>query len=241
MPASAAQSVSLHATLTPERLGHATTVGFGFRIAAPADRVPPPLTEVNVNYPGNLGIALSELGLATCTSTTLETFGPERCPAESLMGYGTAIAEIQIGPEIQQESARITLIRAPTQHGHLALLFYVNAVSPVRAELVFPGLLLPTQTPFGGRININVPLVPSVPLAPNVAIIRLTTTLGPEHLTYYEHRHGHTIPYNPKGILLPNTCPRGGFPFAATFSFLDGTQANAHTTVPCPHHHRPGH
>ena len=33
----------------------------------------------------------------------------------------------------------------------------------------------------------------------------------------------------------------GGFPFAATFAFLDGTHANAHTTVPCPKYHRPGH
>jgi hypothetical protein len=241
--AHATQSVSLHATLTPERLGHATTVHFGFQIAAPKGHVPPPLTQVAVDYPGELGIALSELGLATCTTTTLETYGPQACPTNSLMGYGTATAAIPIGPEIEQESANITLIRAPTQNGHLALLFYTNAVSPISAQLVFPGLLLPTPTPapFGGRIDIAIPLVPSLPEGPDVAVIELTATLGPKHLTYYEHRHGHTIAYNPKGILLPNTCPRGGFPFAATFGFLDGTHANAHTTVPCPRHHKPRH
>lgn len=69
------------------------------------------------------------------------------------------------------------------------------------------GILLPTPPPYGGRININIPPIPSLPEAPNVAITKLQATLGPQHLTYYEHTHGHTIPYNPKGILLPNTCP----------------------------------
>jgi hypothetical protein len=236
--AQATQSVSLNATLTPERLGHATTVRFGFQITSPNGQVPPPLTQIDVNYPGNLGIALSELGLATCSATMLEASGPASCPADSLMGYGTATAEIQIGPEIEHEIANITLIRAPTQNGHLALLFYANAISPISAQLIFPGLLLPTPPPFGGSINITVPLVHSLPEAPDVAVVKLTSTLGPEHLTYYEHTHGHTIAYNPKGILLPNTCPHDGFPFTATFGFLDGTHANAHTTVPCPKHHR---
>jgi hypothetical protein len=240
--AHATQSVRLQATLTPERLGQATTVGFGFQIAAPPRQVPSPLTEVDVRYPGNLGIALSGLGLATCSPTTLQAFGPKGCPANSLLGYGTAIAEIQIGPEIERETTNITLIRAPTQNGRFALLFYVNGKDPISAQLVFPGLLLPTSPPFGGRINISVPLVPSLPQAPDVAVIKLTTTLGPEHLTYYEHTHnGHTIAYNPKGILLPNNCPHNGFPFTATFGFQDGTHTNAHTTIPCPKHGRGHH
>jgi hypothetical protein len=53
-----AAHVQLYATLTPERLGHDTTIGFGFQITAPAGRVPPPLTRVEVRYPRNLGIAL---------------------------------------------------------------------------------------------------------------------------------------------------------------------------------------
>ncbi|HZL47765.1 MAG TPA: hypothetical protein VFC30_01995, partial [Solirubrobacteraceae bacterium] len=70
--------------------------------------------------------------------------------------------------------------------------------------------------------------------APDVALTALHTTLGPQHLTYYEHTHGKTIPYHPKGILLPNTCPHNGFRFAAQFAFQDGSHATAHTTVRCP-------
>jgi hypothetical protein len=230
----AAPSVELNATLTPERLGQGTTIGFGFQIHTSTARVPPPLTEVTVSYPNNLGIALSGIGLATCTPSTLEQSGPDGCPSESLMGYGTALAEIPIGPEVVRELANVTLIRGPTEHGHLALLFYVDGETPVSAQLVLPGLLLPAAAPFGGHININVPLIPSVPEAPDVAVTELRTTLGPEHVTYHERVHGHWTSYHPKGILLPNSCPDGGFPFAAELHFQDGSHTRAHTTVPCP-------
>ena len=232
--AHATPSVELRATLAPERLGRATTVGFGFQIAGPNGQAPPPLTAVDVRYPGNLGIALSDLGLATCSPVTIETLGVKACPANSLMGFGTAIAAIPVGPATNREAASVTLVRAPSQAGHLALMFYAEAIAPVSAQIVFPGLLLPTPAPFGGRINIDVPLVPSLPGAPYVAVTKLHATLGPEHITYYEHVHGKIVAYNPRGILLPNSCPRGGFPFAATFGFQDGSRANAHTIVPCP-------
>jgi hypothetical protein len=232
--AHATQSVKLHVTLTPERLGRPTTLSFGAQITAPDDRVPPPLTELDVHYPGSLGIAVSGLGLATCSQTNLETYGPQSCPADSRMGFGNATAEIQIGPEIEQETAKVTILRAPEQEGHLALLFYASGTSPVYAQVVFSGSLQPA--PYGESIHINVPLVPSLPEAPDVAVIRLHATLGPQGLTYYEHTHGQIVPYNPTGILLPDTCPHGGFPFAAEFAFLGGSRTTAHTTVPCPGH-----
>jgi hypothetical protein len=228
--------VQLHATLTPERLGQRTTIGFGFLIAAPPHQVPSPLTQVDVSYPHNLGVALSGLGLASCTQPTLVKYGPEGCSAESRMGYGTALAEIPVGPEILTETAQITVVRAPINAGHIALLFYANADTPILAQLVFPGLLLPAPNPYGGRINVQVPLVPSLPGAPPVAVVQLHATIGPEHITYYEHLHGKIVPYQPNGILLPNSCPHGGFQFAATFGFLDGTHAKARTAVSCPRH-----
>jgi methanogenic corrinoid protein MtbC1 len=54
------------------------------------------------------------------------------------------------------------------------------------------------------------------------------------NLTYYERRHGKTVAYRPKSVVLPKTCPRGGFRFSATFSFLDGTTAVAKRTIACP-------
>lgn len=80
----------------------------------------------------------------------------------------------------------------------------------------------------------ELPVIPSVPGAPPVAIASMHVTLGPRGLTYFERVDGHTLGYTPRGILMPTRCPRGGFHFAATFSFLDGSHQQAGDVVPCP-------
>jgi hypothetical protein len=150
------------------------------------------------------------------------------------MGYGTALAEIPFESEPITETAKITTWMASIEEGHLGLLFLANAQTPVAAELIFPSQILNAPPPYGGSLATTVPIVQSVPDGPDVAVTRLHTTLGPMHLTYYQTSHGKTTAYHPQGIRLPHTCPHGGFPFAATFTFLDDTHASAHATVPCP-------
>jgi hypothetical protein len=232
--AAASQSVKLTATLTPERLGRGTTVGFGFEIASSSDRTPSPLVGVELRYPSNLGFALSGLGLATCQPATLATLGPKGCPPNSRMGFGSAVGQIAAEGAIVPELAEVAIVRGPTREGHLALLFYVDGSDPVRAQIVFPGLLVPASPPFGGAVSLDVPLIPSWPEGPNVALVRLRSTLGPEHLTYYRNVRGRQAPYTPQGILLPRLCPHQGFNFAAEFAFADGSKSDASATVPCP-------
>ena len=234
--ATAAQSVKLSATLIPEHLGQGTTIGFSFQIEAPAGAIPAPLTGINLRYPENLGVATSGLGLATCSATRIEAFGPHHCPADSVMGIGNAIAEFPVGLEIVHESAPVSIFRAPDQNGQLALLLYITAANPVGVQIALPSMLLGATAPYGGSVQIGVPLVPSFPDAPDVAVVQLTATLGPLGITYYERVHGHTIAYHPQGVLLPEHCPRGGFPFAAELGFVDGSTASARTVVPCPRH-----
>jgi hypothetical protein len=232
--ASALQSLRLHATFTPERLGQGTTVGFAFQIAASSNQVPSPLTGIEVSYPVDLGFALSELGLARCSAEALEVFGLQGCPANSLMGYGTARAEIQIGPSILHETVHVTVFRTTNHGGHLALLIYASGATPVDAQIVFPAVVFPAKAPFGGRLDMAVPLVPSLPEAPDVAVVQFSSTLGPQNLRYHERVHGRSVSFKPRGIPLPTSCPRGGFPFSAKFGFQDGSNAVAQTTVPCP-------
>jgi hypothetical protein len=242
--ACAAQSVTLAASFVPYRLGGRTTIALSFQIHAPAGQVPSALTEVEVRYPQNLGFALSGLGLAVCSSSMLEATGTSGCPANSIMGGGNAVAELRFGPQLVTESASISIARAADQEGHIALLLYVSGPSPVNTQILSPAQLLPAVAPFGGRLNMQLPVIASVPGAPAVAIVSLRVTLGPEGLTYYEHAQGSTLAYTPRGILLPTSCPRGGFQFAATFSFLDGSHPKAQTTVPCAaqlHRTRPRH
>lgn len=236
--ASAAPRVTLQASLTPERLGYGTTVGFAFNVTSASGRVPPPLTGVEIRYPGNLGFALSEIGLATCAPSTLETQDPSACPAEAQMGEGEALAELEVESLLVQERAHVTIERGPTQDGHLALLFYADGETPVSAQIIFPGLLLPAPAPFGGKIGVTVPAVPSWPGSPDLSVVHLRASLGPEHLTYYNHVRGRLVPYNPAGILLPRVCPKSGFRFAGTFRFSDESVSSATTAVPCPRDHK---
>lgn len=233
-------SVQLTAALTPERLGAGTTIHFGFSVLVPPGQVPTPISQVDLLYPERLGIATSGLGISTCTAAVLETQGPPGCPPNSVMGYGTALVAVPFGPQLLREEARTTTFMAPVTNGRLGLLFFADGESPVAAALVFPGLVLPAPVPFGGDLNALLPLVPTLPEAPDAALVKLTTTLGPSHITYVEFKKGQTIPYHPQGILLPRTCPRGGFRFAARFVFANGTRASAGATVACPRPHHSG-
>ncbi|HWJ49978.1 MAG TPA: hypothetical protein VNR42_03100 [Solirubrobacteraceae bacterium] len=232
--AQARQSVRLQATLTPEVLGRDTSLGFDIRIRAPRGRAPSPVRGIALSYPNNIGIGLSGLGLATCAQPALEAMGLRACPPNSFMGSGAATVEIPVGPTIVHETTKLTVVRAPVSRGRFALIFYADGTSPVQAQLALPAFLLSAGSPFGGKVDIHLPLVPSLPESPDVALVHLHATIGPEHLTYYERVGGRTIAFHPRGIRLPKSCPAGGFPFAATFAFSDGTHRTARTSTPCP-------
>ncbi len=240
LTATSTPTASLTAAFEPERLGHRTTLSFGFRIAGADGLLPPALTAIDLSYPANLGVALSGLGLATCTAGELEVSGLAGCQADSIMGLGEATAEISLGSTAVGEPASITILRAPDEAGHIALLFDAVGTSPLSTSAVFTAALLPAPAPFGGQVSIGVPLIASLPGAPDVSIVQLHATLGPHGVTYYEQAEGRTFAYQPPGILLPDDCPRGGFPFAAQFSFVDGGHASAQATEPCPRRGRPG-
>jgi hypothetical protein len=238
--AQGATSASLGAKFVPERTGQRTTLEFSFSFSAPAGQLPPPLTQIELRYPDKLGLGLSGLGLAICTPAILEASGPDGCPPNSVMGYGQALTGIMLGDTPITESAPITILRSPDVDGHLAVLFSSEGTAPVDTRIVFPGLLLPASAPFGGEVSVGVPLVPTLPGAPDISVIWLHATLGPRKVTYSEEVGGTTLAYRPKGILLPDSCPRGGFPFAARFSFVQGSLASDRTAVACPGPERAG-
>ncbi len=238
LPASAAgtPTVTLKAGLQPERLGSGTTIKFAFSIAY--HETPSPLRVMELLYPGNLGIGTSGLGLSTCRAATLENHGPPGCPSNSVMGYGSGLAEVPFDHRTLYEPVKLTTFMAPLQDGHLGLLFFADGEFPVNAELVIPSVVLPSQAPFGGDLTTSVPIVPTWPEGPDVVLTRFSTTLGPgigrRRVTYWEYSRRRYIPYHPRGILLPRQCPRSGFPFAAAFTFENGVHARARAVVPCP-------
>jgi hypothetical protein len=229
--AAAAQSAHITAKFHPERLGEATTVSLGFQIAA-SGTAPVALTGMSLAYPANLGFATSGLGLAACSPGELEVIGIKICPPNSKIGSGRATVEIPIGPAVVREDVTLTLFAGPSSDGYLHVLTYASGVYPVEAQVVMSGVLR------SGRLAITVPPIPSLPAAPDVALVQMQLTLGGD-LTYYEPMDGRSVPYRPAGVGLPTRCPHGGFPFAATFAFVDGGSSSARTAVPCPHRREP--
>ena len=207
-PASAAEpAVTLHAGLIPEQLGKGTTIKFALTITPPAGQFPAALRTIDVRYPANLGLGTSNLGIDTCRAPILEAAGPPGCPADSVMGYGSGTVEVPFGSEILYEQVRVTAFMAPLRQGNIGLLLYADGESPVSAQLVFPATVLPATAPFGGDLTTMLPLISSVPEAPDVALLNLTMTLGPNHITYYEYARHKKIAYHPRGILLPAAAP----------------------------------
>jgi hypothetical protein len=228
MPAAALgrETARISARFTPEHLAAATTVSFAFRIA-PAAEAPAALLGIEVAYPPTLGFATSGLGVAACSPEALEALGPAACPPDSRMGTGSALVEIQIGPDLVEENVALTLFAGPSPDGYLHLLVNASGRAPVIADVLLTGVLLP------GRIDIVVPPMSSLPEAPYVAVAQLQLTLG-GNLTYYEQVGRRRIAYRPPGVGLPRNCPHGGFQFAARFAFLDGEHASARASVACP-------
>jgi hypothetical protein len=222
-----AQTASMSAKFAPEKLGAPTSLSLGFQLGG--DGLPPPLTAVDVRYPANLGLLTGGLGLASCDPVQLEEHGPSICPPNSLMGRGSALAKVPLSSEVLAETAQIALVAGPSQDGALRILISATGLSPVAGGFVMPTLLL------AGRLHITVPLVPTLPGAPDLSVVRIQITLG-GNLTYYQQAHGKMVAYHPNGIGLPKRCPRGGFKFGATFAFLDSTTAAAHAAVACPKH-----
>lgn len=232
--AGAAQTVVLHTSFSPNKLGASTTVGFSFTIANTGGGLPSPLTGLSLHLPAGIDYVTTTLGLSICKPAELVERGLTGCPPNSRIGYGSALVEVPFGQGSGHEIPNIEALMGPPHNGNIVVLFYANGQEPVYAQIVFQGELLPGSGSFGGDLNTVIPLIPSVTNGPPVSILKVESTIGPSHLTYYKHVHGKKVAFHPRGVSVPLSCPRGGFPFSANFSFLDGTSTVATTVVPCP-------
>jgi hypothetical protein len=236
--ARASQTVKLRANFSPNIPGAPTTIVFGFQVSPTSGTVPSPVTDVDLRLPAGMDLFTSTLGLAICDPVSLAERGPKTCSPNAHLGFGSALVEVPFGPEIVREAASIETVLGPLESGHLLLLFYAKAISPITAQLVFPAQLLADTGPFSGQIDTAIPPIPSVPEAPDASVTNFQSTIGPRGLTYYKDLHGHMAPFHPRGIAIPSVCPPKGYLFAANFRFQDGTAVTATATVPCPPRHR---
>jgi hypothetical protein len=181
-----------------------------------------------------MGIATTTLGQANCEPADLIYGGLHGCSANARIGFGDATAIVPLASGGVQEKASLNALMGPPAESRLEVLFYVEALFPVYAQLVLPGVVLSDTHPFGEQIVTSIPLVQAWQEGPYVALETFQSTIGPLHLTYHRQVNGRTVSYHPHGVSIPKRCPSGGYPFTAELHFQDGSQTNANYHVPCP-------
>lgn len=227
-----ASQTTMKVGFEPYRLGSSTTVAFAFTVTGEDEAVPSPMTSISLRLPAQVVYATSSLGLASCNARALTAHGVSGCPVNSRIGFGSALVALPLGPTLLQERIQVSSFVSSSANGQLEVLYYASGNAPVIARLLFPGELL--QESSGSSINTSIPLIATLPEAPDASVIDFDSTIGPKNLYYQARAHGRTIRYHPRGIVLPTRCPRGGFRFSAAFHFQDDVTRLANSTVPCP-------
>lgn len=182
---------------------------------------PSPLTWINVYVP--VGVRLTSTGFATCTPSVLENEGPQACPKKSIAGPpGEGLGVTAFGDEEVPEKVSIQSYFAPG-----GLVFYVNGSSPVSLQIVEKAHWVNAAAPFGQELMVEVPLIETVPGAPDASVLSFKVTVGAAY-----RKGGRTVSY----ITQPRKCPKHGFPARMELKFLSGETVTVRDTVPCPAH-----
>jgi hypothetical protein len=132
----------------------------------------------------------------------------------------------ELAGSIIEEPFKMELFVGNNHPGHYEVLLYVNAVSPVSVQLVFHAPIVQEPKPYGLGFSFDVPEIKTLPEASNASVKNAHITLG---ATPAEQKQFHV-----KGIIVPKSCPKGGWPVESVFGFEDGSSVAAKSTIACP-------
>ncbi len=220
--APAQTSATITPSFSPDRPGAKAALTFTIHYTGGESGIPSPVHRSVVRFPA--GLTLEVPNLRSCTAARLLAHGPDSCPAQSKIGSGRALAEVTVGSQLVAEAVTVWAFIGPPQNNEPTLELLGEGTTPVPGQVVVTGTVVPVRAPYGEALVIPVPPVPTLPTAPDVSMVSLSLTIGasPRHRA----RDANTV-------LVPSRCPVGGFPFAAEFTYADGSTGSAFATVPC--------
>lgn len=228
----AAETLTVHASFSPDRLGVPTNLSVTGKFGSTTGAPPSPITRLTAYLPA--GTEVDARGAGTCAPAKLEVMGPSGCPADSRAGFGGGVGVIELAKEIIHESYTLDFFFGPTEDGHLAVLAYVQASSPVSFELVLVAKEIHGPKPYGLGFTVEVPPIATLPEASDASVESAFLTFGASNVAYFRTVHGKKTLLHVKGVVVPTKCPRGGFPLEGTLDFADGTALTVNPTIPCP-------
>lgn len=184
------------------------------------DDGPPPVTGISGYFPAGTRIHTS--AFATCPLATLERHEPEHCPSGSKAGpAGGVEGFVTFGSERVPEKA----IAQGYYGAGGTVNIWTEGRSPTVVEVLSKAHWSTASAPYGPELVSEVPLVETLPGAPDVSITSIKFTAGGA-----VRKHGKSIYYG----TLPTTCPAGGWPTKVEVAFLDAPTVSAFYRVPCP-------
>ncbi|HEY7951720.1 MAG TPA: hypothetical protein VID70_01960 [Solirubrobacteraceae bacterium] len=228
----AAQTLSIRTTFTPDKLGASTNLSATALFGSTTPGVPSPIRHVTAYGPA--GLTLDVRGAGTCTVAKLEAVGPSACPADSRIGFGGGVGLLELAGEVIHEPFTLDFFLGPREGGRVAVLIYVNAVTPVSVQLVLTAREVYGPKPYGWGVSFDIPTIPTLPGASYASVEKTSFTFGDSKVAYFRTIHGKRRLVHVKGLIVPKSCPAGGFPYEAAFSFEDGTANTYKGTIPCP-------
>jgi hypothetical protein len=192
---------------------------------------PPPLIGINFFLPK--GTKIHNQGFPTCAKSNLEPSGrgPSACPKGSSAGpVGSALGIVSFGKERVPEETTIESFYAPGG----GVVFFTSGHSPVSLEILSSGhyTSLGGGGGFGPELITEIPLVETVPGAPDASVEKINVKAGSAYKKGKKVVYYGTLPK--KG-----QCPKGGFNVKTEVLFaglggLAPQTVTANYKAPCP-------
>jgi hypothetical protein len=214
---------SIAPSLSPNRPRAKASLTFSMRFSDARLGVPSPVRRSVLRLPA--GLTLDVPHLSSCPAARLRARGPHGCPARSMLGSGHALVETHAGSQTITEAVTMWVFLGPPHNLQPTFEILARGYTPLDQQMVLFGTVVPAKAPYGEELVMSIPPIPTLLLEPDASIVNFTLTIGAGR------RHGM---HGPNAVLVPSTCPVGGLPFAAEFTYADGSTGGALATTPCP-------
>jgi hypothetical protein len=221
-PALAETSATIAPSFSPDRLGArgalTLTVDYSGEFGLPS-----PVRTSVIELPAGLGIDIPSL--RSCSATRLRTQGASGCPAQSQIGSGYALLEGDAGSQLISENVRLWVFLGPLHGFQPTFLVLAEGYTPLEERIVLSGNVKPAAAPYGEELAMSIPEIPTLPLEPDASVATLTLTVG---------TRAQRLTRGANAVVVPASCPAGGFPFATESSYADGSVSSDLATASCP-------
>ncbi len=210
-------------SLAPDRLGANAALTFTIHYVGGDFGVPLPVRRSVLQFPA--GLTLDVPSLHSCSAARLRSRGASGCPAQSELGRGYALVETHAGTFTNTEDVSLWVFLGPPRNLEPTFEILAQGYTPLDERMVFTGEVLPDRAPYGEELVMTIPPIPTLALEPDASIATFSLTIGADA----RHRS-----HEANTVLVPSRCPAGGWPFAAEFTYADGSVGSALATTPCP-------